>query len=69
MSKRVDAITLADMLDYAQAIAERTSAISRETFVNDGTLSDAVSFLLTRLAAAAERITPAGKRADIPWDH
>ena len=65
MSKRVDAITLNYMLEHARRIAECTSG-SRETFATDDVLTEAVSLHLIWLAAAAERVTAAGKRADIP---
>jgi uncharacterized protein with HEPN domain len=68
MSKRVDEITLNEMLERAREIAERTQGITREAFVRDDTLTDAVSYLLIRLATAAERVTPVGKHPEIPWD-
>src|SRR5438270_13946757 len=69
MSKRVESVYLSDMLTYARRTLERARGLSREQFIQNESIQDAVAYNIMVIGEAATKVSAETEAAhpQIPW--
>jgi uncharacterized protein with HEPN domain len=69
MSKRVDSVSLLDMLTYARKIAARLSGVSIAEWNSDETLRSAIAYWTQTIGEAATKVSKEFQKAhpEIDW--